>query len=344
MQRMKRKIAVVIATGLVAAAASVSAWDESDFPPRPVAAYGFALAGAEPSTVIGEPRSYTFAKGDTLYDVARHLGLGINEVTGALPDVDVWLPPEGETLSFPTWWVLPESAYEGVVVNIPEMRLYYFPPRKKGALRTAVTYPVGLGRDEWRTPTGKFKVTEKTVNPKWVVPESIREEHIRERGDARRMIPGGAPDNPLGRYRIRLSLPLYGIHGTNIPWGVGMEVSHGCIRLYPEDIERLFTVVPVGVPGEIVYEPVKIGTRDGDVFAEVHPDIYDTGFDYLAAARERLHAKAWDNAVDLGLFLDALTEKSGTPTRISVGRPLRHRAQSPTTEAERQAVRVSPRS
>jgi L,D-transpeptidase ErfK/SrfK len=343
MQRMKRRIAVVIAAGLLSTAASSSAWDESDFPPRPVAAYGFMLEGPEASTVVGEPRSYTFAKGDTLYDVARHLGLGINEVSGALPEVDVWLPPEGETMAFPTWWVLPQSTYEGVVVNIPEMRLYYFPPRKKGGLHTVITYPVGLGRDEWRTPTGKFKVTEKTVNPKWVVPESIREEHIRERGDPRRMIPGGAPDNPLGRFRIRLSLPLYGIHGTNIPWGVGMEVSHGCIRLYPEDIERLFPVVPVGVAGEIIYEPVKLGTRDGDVFVEVHPDIYDTGFDYLAVARERLHAKGWESAIDMGLLLDALTQKSGTPSRISVGQPLR-RLHSPATEAERQPVRVSPRS
>src|SRR6516165_2959290 len=227
MKRMNRGIAVVIAAALLIGAASVSAWEESDFPPRPLAAYSFTPSGPEPSTVIGEPRSYTFAKGDTLYDVARHLGLGINEVTEAFPDLDVWLPPEGETLAFPTWWVLPDSSYEGVVVNIPEMRLYYFPPHLKGGLRTAITYPVGLGRDEWRTPTGKFKVTEKTVNPKWVVPESIRAEHIRDRGDDRNMIPGGAPDNPLGHYRIRLSLPLYGIHGTNIPWGVGMEVSHG---------------------------------------------------------------------------------------------------------------------
>ena len=341
---MKRSIAVVIAAGLLVGAASVSAWEESDFPPRPLAAFSFIPAGPDPSTLIGEPRSYTFAKGDTLYDVARHLGLGINEVTEAFPDLDVWLPPEGETLAFPTWWVLPDSNYEGVVVNIPEMRLYYFPPHLKGGLRTAITYPVGLGRDEWRTPTGKFKVTEKTVNPKWVVPESIRAEHIRDRGDDRNMIPGGAPDNPLGHYRIRLSLPLYGIHGTNIPWGVGMEVSHGCIRLYPEDIERLFTIVPVGAPGEIVYQPVKIGTRDGDVFVEVHPDIYDTGFDYLAGAKERLHAKGLENAIELNLLVDALTEKSGTPVRVSVGQPLRHRSHEAATEAERPTVGLSPRS
>jgi L,D-transpeptidase ErfK/SrfK len=344
MKRMNRGIAVVIAAALLIGAASVSAWEESDFPPRPLAAYSFTPSGPEPSTVIGEPRSYTFAKGDTLYDVARHLGLGINEVTEAFPDLDVWIPPDGETLAFPTWWVVPDSSYEGVVVNIPEMRLYYFPPHLKGGLHTAITYPVGLGRDEWRTPTGKFKVTEKTVNPKWVVPESIRAEHIRDRGDDRNMIPGGAPDNPLGHYRIRLSLPLYGIHGTNIPWGVGMEVSHGCIRLYPEDIERLFTIVPVGAPGEIVYQPVKIGARDGDVFVEVHPDIYDTGFDYLAGAKERLHAKGLENAIELSLLLDALNEKSGTPVRISVGQPLRRRSQDAATEAERPKAGLSPRS
>jgi lipoprotein-anchoring transpeptidase ErfK/SrfK len=217
MKRMNRRIAVVIAAALLLGAASVSAWEESDFPPRPLAAYSFIPSGPEPSTVIGESRSYTFAKGDTLYDVARHLGLGINEVTEAFPDLDVWLPPEGETLAFPTSWILPDSSYEGVVVNIPEMRLYYFPPHLKGGLHTAITYPVGLGRDEWRTPTGKFKVTEKTVNPKWVVPESIRAEHIRDRGDDRNMIPGGAPDNPLGHYRIRLSLPLYGSTGRTSP-------------------------------------------------------------------------------------------------------------------------------
>ncbi len=341
---MKRKIAVVIAAGLLAGAASAPAWEESDFPPRPLAAYSFTVEAAEPSTVIGEPRSYTFAKGDTLYDVARHLGLGINEVTGAFPDVDVWLPPDGETVSFPTWWILPDSANQGVVVNIPEMRLYYFPPHLKGGLRTAVTYPVGLGRDEWRTPTGKFKVTEKTVDPKWVVPESIRAEHISERGDARKEIPGGAPDNPLGRYRIRLSLPLYGIHGTNIPWGVGMEVSHGCIRLYPEDIQRLFTIVPVGVAGEIVYQPVKVGARDGDVFVEVHPDIYDTGFDYSADAKVRLRAKGWDGLIDADLLDDALQKKSGVPVRISTGRPLHRRVRAPATQAEQRAIGSSPRS
>jgi L,D-transpeptidase ErfK/SrfK len=328
---------------LALTARAAPCWEEADFPPRPVVAYVFSPQGKDVNTVIGEPRSYTFARGDTLYDVARHLGLGINEVTEAYPDVDVWLPPEGDSLAFPTWWVLPESDDEGVVVNIPEMRLYYFPSARKG-MHTVITYPVGLGRDEWRTPTGRFKVTEKTVNPKWVIPASIREEHMRERQDGRRLIEGGAADNPLGHYRIRLSLPLYGIHGTNIPWGVGMEVSHGCIRLYPEDIERLFTVVPTGAPGEIVYEPVKIGARDGDVYVEAHSDIYETGYDYLTAAKELLRAKNWENVVDWGILTEALQQKRGVPTRISVGQPLHRRLTEEASEAERHTVRAVPRS
>ena len=113
------------------------------------------------------------------------------------------------------------------------------------------TYPVGLGRDDWQTPSGTFKVIGKTVNPQWNIPESIRQEHITERGDPRTFIPGGAPDNPLGKYRLELTLPSYRIHGTDIPWGVGMLVSHGCVRLYPEDIEDLFPRVPIGTPGRV---------------------------------------------------------------------------------------------
>jgi L,D-transpeptidase ErfK/SrfK len=321
MGKMRRILAAAI---LALAGGAAFAWQESDFPPRPAVAYVFSLGGKDLDTVVGEPRGYTVSAGDTLYDIARHLGLGINEVTDAFPYLDVWLPPEGETFAFPTWWVLPNSDYEGIVVNVPEMRLYYF-PNHKGNVHTVITYPVGLGRDDWQTPTGRFKVTEKTVDPTWVIPASIREEHLNERGDPRHLIPGGDPDNPLGHYRLRLSLPLYGIHGTNIPWGVGMEVSHGCIRLYPEDIQRLFTIVPMGSPGEFVYQPVKIGARDGDAYAEVHRDIYETGLDYMTEAKNILQDKGWQDLVDWGRLTDALSEKTGIPVRISEGQPLKSR-------------------
>ena len=319
-------------------------WKETDFEPRPVVAYPFSPGrnGSDISTVIGTPHPYAIEKGDTLYDVARHLGLGINEVQGAFPDVDVWLPPEGETLRFPTWWILPESSYQGVVVNIPEMRLYYFPVTRGGE-PTVITYPVGLGPDEWQTPTGRFKIAEKTVNPTWVIPESIREERIREKGRYEKLIPGGAPDNPLGRFRMRLTLPLYGIHGTNNAWGVGMQVSHGCVPLYPEDIERLFPIVPVGAPGEFVYQPVKVGERQGRIYIEVHRDIYGNGFDYWNEASALLRDKGWEDHVDWGKVATAIEQKSGMPTRISNDEPVKKRQEPEPGVSEAQSrVRRKP--
>ena len=288
-------------------------WNESDFPPRPAVEYPFSLDPANLDTVIGQPTSYVVPEGQTLYEAARHLGLGINQVALAFPDVDL-LKPTNEELDFPTWWVLPESDHQGLVINIPEMRIYYFV--SPGA---AVTYPVGLGRLDWRTPIERFKVIDKTVDPPWIIPASIQAEHVRERGDARTMIPGGDPDNPLGHYRLRLDLPLYGIHGTNIPWGIGMQVTHGCVRLYPEDIERLFAMVPRGTPGEFVYQPLKFGARRGEIYVEVHPDVYQTGFNYVAEAMRLLAAKGWSKAVDWDRLNTALEEQRATPTRISDG-------------------------
>ncbi|MGH7822152.1 MAG: L,D-transpeptidase family protein [Candidatus Binatia bacterium] len=311
-----RRGMMALALLLAGGTAHAGRWTEEDFEPRPVVAFSYAVGGElrDVATVVGMPRPYTFRRGDTLHDVARHLGLGINEVQAAMPDVEVWLPPEGQSRHFPTWWVLPQSDHPGVVINIPEMRLYYYPADMAG---TVVTYAVGLGRDEWQTPIGHFKVSEKTVNPTWVIPDSIREERAREKGRFERVIAGGAPDNPLGRYRMRLTLPLYGIHGTNIPWGVGMKVSHGCVRLYPEDIERLFPLVPVGTPGEFVYQPVKIGARSGHVFIEVHDAIYDEQFDYWNEARTLLAERGWEDRVDWGRLAEAIDRKSGAPTRIS---------------------------
>ncbi len=296
-------------------------WNESDFPPRPVVEHPFSLDPAKLATVIGEPTSYLVPQGQTLYEAARHLGLGINQVALALPDVDLLKPPVNEEIDFPTWWVLPEADHQGLVINIPEMRIYYFPPSSPG---TVITYPVGLGRLDWRTPIERFKVIDKAVDPPWVIPASIQAEHVRERGDARTMIPGGDPDNPLGHYRLRLDLPLYGIHGTNIPWGIGMQVTHGCVRLYPEDIERLFPLVPLGTPGEFVYQPVKLGARGGEIYVEAHPDVYQTGFNYVAEAMRVLTAKGWSQLVDWELLNKALEEQRARPTRISNGSaPLR---------------------
>jgi len=269
------------------------AYSEEDFFAKTFPAYEIPTpAPGSPPPVIGAVQLYRIRKGDTLMDVARLYSLGYNEIVHANPEMDPWVPPVGATILLPTEWVLPCCTYEGILVNIPEMRLFFYQPRGDGT--TVVhTFPVGLGRDDWRTPQGKFRISGKTVNPVWNIPESIREEHIRERGDYRTSIPGGDPDNPLGKYRFELTLPMYRIHGTNIPWGVGMQVSHGCVRLYPEDIEHLFPLVPVGTPGEFLYQTVKIGERDGAIYAEVHEDIYGHS--------PALFRESWDLVQRLGL-------------------------------------------
>ena len=223
--------------------------------------------------IVGEARLYRVRKGDTLMDVARLYGLGYNEIVDANPGLDPWVPPAGAVVLLPMEWILPCCTYQGIVVNIPEMRLFYYAPGGPGTT-VVYTYPVGLGRDDWQTPSGTFKVIGKTVNPQWNIPESIRQEHITERGDPRTFIPGGAPDNPLGKYRLELTLPSYRIHGTDIPWGVGMLVSHGCVRLYPEDIEDLFPRVPIGTPGQFIYQTIKVGRRGDAAYVEAHEDIY----------------------------------------------------------------------
>jgi len=161
------------------------------------------------------------------------------------------------------------------VVNVAEMRLFY--SRRDPAHPDEIwvfTAAVGVGEPERATPRGVCRVRAKTENPTWVIPESIRREHIRERGDHRRAIKGGDDDNPLGKYRLALSREPYAIHGTNIPWGPGMPVSHGCIRLYPEDIARLYPLVPVGTRVDLTYQPVRIGRRGEVFYVQASPDVY----------------------------------------------------------------------
>jgi L,D-transpeptidase ErfK/SrfK len=306
---------------LLGAASAWAAYDEETFENKTIPSYTIqtpAKGAAPAETVIGAVRAYRIRKGDTLIDLARFYSLGWNEITEANPGIDPWVPPVGATILLPMEWVLPCCTYEGLVVNIPEMRLFLY-RRTPGDPHTTIvnTYPVGLGRDDWRTPQGKFKIRGKTVNPTWNIPESIRKEHIEERDDPRTSIPGGDPDNPLGKHRIELTLPMYGIHGTNIPWGVGMQVSHGCVRLYPEDIERMFPLVSIGTPGEFAYQPVKVGVRGGAVYVETHRDIYGHAPALYQEAKEAIERTALATRVDESLLMRALEDGSGMPVRVS---------------------------
>jgi L,D-transpeptidase ErfK/SrfK len=268
-------------------------------------------------SMIGSTRTYQVRQGDTFLDLARLYGLGYNEIEQANPGLDPWVPPINQTIVLPTEWVVPAAPYKGLIVNIPEMRLYYFHPKPKIGPQLVSTYAVGLGRDDWRTPRGEFRISGKTKNPTWVIPESILEERIREKGRHETFIAGGDPENPLGKYRLELTMPGYRIHGTNIPWGVGRQVSHGCVRLYPEDIEQLFQMVRVGDPGAFVYQPVKVGARGGRIFAEVHPDIYRLTPGPFREARRLLEEFGWTEQVDQRRLQRAVEEQSGVPLEIT---------------------------
>jgi L,D-transpeptidase ErfK/SrfK len=320
-----------------------NAWDEATFfALDKIVARPFVLPQGpydlEAQTVIGLPKAYTLQKQDTLLDIARYFDLGFNEIVGAYPDIDPWLPaPKDRTdeISVPTWWVLPKSGNEGIVVNIPEMRLYYFPPlEKKISNRVVITLPVGLGREDWPTPTAKFKVVGKTLNPTWVIPESIKQERIKEKGWSEDFIPGGSPDNPMGKYRIDLTLPLYKIHDTNNPWAVGRLVTHGCIRMYPEDIARFFDIVRIGLPGEFVYQPVKIGILYGKIYVEVHEDIYKIIPDLWEEAQRVVQESGYGDMIDQTLLTKALMQKSGVPTDVTKGSRARVRGEIAAVETE----------
>jgi len=330
-------MAVVLALAL-AGTARAQRWSEEDFLNKARLTKPYAVTPssdpAQANTVMGSVRHYTPTQGDTFLDLARFYGLGYNELEQANPGIDPWIPGiKATSVTLPTAWVLPQAPYQGVVVNIPEMRLYYFHPHKGDGPVLVTTYPVGLGRDDWRTPKGKFTVKGKTVNPTWVIPDSIRAEHIRERNDYRTVIEGGASDNPLGKYRLELSMPGYRIHGTDIPWGVGMQISHGCVRLYPEDIEALYPLIPIGTPGEFIYQPVKIGARQGRIYAEVSPDIYTLTPGMFTEARRIVAGLGWQNYVDEKKLQKAVEEQNGVPLDVTLDGQLPDPAKRPEMAA-----------
>ena len=211
--------------------------------------------------IVGELRVVTAKQEDTLLDIARRFNLGYNEITAANPGVDAWVPGEGTRVVVPSQFILPPGPRRGLVLNIAQLRLFFFTEPKKGQPAQVVTQPVGIGTDYARTPLGETKVVRKTPDPIWRPSRDIREEHAAAGHWLEAEVKPG-PDNPLGKYALYLGLPGgYLIHGTNKPWGIGMRVSHGCIRLYPEGIEALYPYVPVGAPVRIIDERFVLGWR-----------------------------------------------------------------------------------
>lgn len=280
----------------------------------------FALA---PDTqIVGAVSTVTASHEQTLTDIARIQGLGYEEIVWANPGVDVWLPGDGTSVTLPKRFILPGTQRDGVVVNIAEYRLYYY--FRSNGRQMVSTFPISIGRMDWSTPIGRWRVVAKQKDPTWYPPESIRKEHLEDgRGFLDKVVPPG-PDNPLGKFAMRLSVPGYLIHGTNRPVGVGMQVTHGCIRMYPEDIASLFPEVPVNTPVTIMNLPYKFGWSGDGLYLEVNPPLEDdhptrdremTALmeQYVQATRDRPARVDWQ-AVE-----EAYRRKDGIPVRIGSG-------------------------
>lgn len=271
--------------------------------------YRFPLHGQandpDAKTIIGVTTEHRVKKGQTLLDIAKEYGLGYNEIADLYPDIDPWIPPVGQKIIIPSQWILPNVTDSGIVINIAELRLYYLIHG-----RLAKTYPVGIGDIDWVTPTGTYNIGLKQVDPVWHVPLSLREKY-----GVTTMPPG--PDNPLGAYWMGLGKSHYGIHGTPMPWSIGRPATHGCIRLYDEDIETLYRTVPSGTEVKIIYEPVKFGTLSGRLYTEIHPDIYGRINDFKAYARQRLKDSNLKEKVSKFRFEKALERRDGLPVDIT---------------------------
>lgn len=239
----------------------------------PISRNFFTLDSPEQS-VIGEPQIVYTKEEHTFSDLAREYGLGFDEIVAANPDIDPWLPGGETPVLLPTQYVLPDVPRRGLILNIASKRLFYFPEVTEGDPAQVLTYPIGIGRVGWETPLGDTTVVSKARDPSWYVPASVRREHA-ELGDPLPAVVPPGPDNPLGHFVLKLDMPGYLIHGTNQPYGVGMRVSHGCVRLYPENIEPLYDMVGIGEQVTIINEPYLAGWRDGELYFESHSPLED---------------------------------------------------------------------
>ncbi len=275
----------------------------------------FVLDSPEQS-IVGEPQVVFTREENTLSDLAREYGLGYDELVAANPHIDPWLPGDNTPVLLPTQYILPDVPKRGVVLNIASKRLFYFPVVEEGEPIKVMTYPIGIGRVGWETPLGETTVVSKARNPHWYVPASVRKEHA-EMGDPLPSVVLPGPNNPLGTHVLKLDIPGYLIHGTNQPYGVGMRVSHGCVRLYPENIELLYTLVDVGEEVRIINEPYLVGRLNDELYFESHKPLEDDSI----SAEEHLQ-KAFDlypefsNEALRSMAMAIAAEEKGVPSRI----------------------------
>ncbi len=294
-------------------------------PARTAAAMLLALLAAHPAhagqrfllppgtTVVGHEERYVIRGDESLHEAALRHGIGFNEITGANPAVEPLVPGDGTEVLIPKRFVLPGAPRRGIVVNLAEMRLYHYAGKGDDGAMTLTTYPVGIGREGLDTPEGSFVIVEKLINPYWIVPPSVRE----EQPELPPAVPPGDEKNPLGKFAMRLSDPLYLIHGTNMPLGIGRRVSHGCIRMYPADIRELYDAAPLGTEVRVVYQPLKVGALGDTVYLEFHEDYRGALGNPWEAAAGLLQDAGLMGGVDSELLHRALRRPTGVPVPLS---------------------------
>lgn len=252
------------------------------------------------SDVIGRLQVTHAHAEDTLSDIARRFNIGYEEIVRANPGVDPWLPKEGTPIVLPTQFVLPDAPRSGLVINLAALRLYYFPAPKKGEPQKVITHPIGIGLVGWATPVGNTKIVSKREKPWWYPPASVRKEHKEEGDPLPAKVPPG-PDNPLGDYAMTLDWPSYLIHGTNQPYGIGIRASHGCIRLYPEDIAQLFDRIPVGTKVTVVNQPQVYGRLGETIYMQSYPILEDYAAEKKnVASKSKAKPAAKKSAIEKG--------------------------------------------
>ncbi len=297
--------------------------------PQPTATHKFEIEPAG-SEVVGYVQRTLIGADDTLPDVARRFDVGYEEMLLANPGVDPWLPGVGREVVVPTQFVLPAAVHEGVVVNVAAMRIFYYPPHKKGEPQIVYTHPIGIGKVGWKTPEGTTTIVSRQKDPVWVVPKSVHDEHAQDGEILPDKVPAG-PDNPLGQYMFRLGWPSYLVHGTNKPYGVGMRSSHGCIRLYPEDIAVFFDLIPIGTKVTVVNQPYLFGWRDGTLYLQAYAVLEDDSRDLLKNRKRLLEQllnpklrpriAALDKDIDWQRVQDLAHKPRGVPVPVTGGKP-----------------------
>lgn len=262
----------------------------------------------EQGDVVGEDYIVEAKAEETLLDIARDNNVGYQEIRRANPDVSVWMPGEGTEVMIPGRFILPPVEREGIVINVAELRLYYYPPTGEGETPRVETYPIGIGREGFDTPLGKTKTTMNLKDPAWYPPQSVRQEAAERGEEAPAVVPPG-PDNPLGSHAILLDIDGYLIHGTNKPDGIGMRASRGCIRMFPEDVASIFDRVPVGTQVNLINQPIKAGWDGNMPYVQVYEplDEQEAG---MAAFMETL------------AMLEGSDDEAGTPLNYELLREL----------------------